>query len=82
MPVRDACVAMTHARTSMHNDQDQKSHDDGQPRDEDGLEEDRLEKRTQRDQEERSRQALSNQGSQDRKPASRNADRAKGQSPG
>jgi hypothetical protein len=31
---------------------------------------DQLQERTQRDQEQRSRQALSNQGSQDRKPAS------------
>lgn len=59
----------------MHSDQDQESRDSNQPRDADGLEKDRLEKRTQRDQEERSKQALSNQGSQDRKPARAGADR-------
>ena len=60
----------------MHSDQDQESRDSNQPHDDDGLDKDRLEKRTQRDQDERSRQALSNQGSQDRKPARTGADRA------
>lgn len=36
---------------------------------------DQLQKRAQRDQEERSKQALSNQGSQDRKPSQPNPDR-------
>ena len=60
----------------MHNDHDQPSSGSKQARDEDGLEKDRLEKRVQRDQEERSRQALSNQGAQDRKPAGDVADGA------
>ena len=58
----------------MHSDHDQQNRDNNQARDADGLEKDRLEKRAQRDQEERSEQALSNQGSQDRKPARTGAD--------